>query len=48
MSFAEGNPVSASLISVEEIKSLLAGEEGASFKKLVDTISSWNSENVLK
>lgn len=48
MNFAEGNPVSASLISVEEIKSLLAGEEGASFKKLVDTISSWTSENVLK
>lgn len=47
MNFAEGNSVEYSLISVEEVKSLLAGEEGASFQKLVDTISSWTSENVL-
>ncbi len=47
MNFSEGNSVEYSLISVEEVKSLLAGEEGATFQKLVDTISSWTSENVL-
>ncbi len=47
MNFATGNSVEYSLISVEEVKALLAGEEGASFAKLTATIASWTTENLL-
>ena len=47
MNFATGNSVEYSLIRPEEVKALLAGEEGATFQNLVNTISSWTSENVL-
>lgn len=47
MNFAQGNSIEYSLVSVEEVKSLLAGEEGASFAKLTSTIAGWTTENVL-
>ncbi len=47
MNFTEGNPVSASLVSVEEFGQLLGDAEGASYKKLTDLIASWTTENVI-
>ena len=43
MNFTEGNPVSASLVSVEEFGELLNG----SYADLTGLIASWTTENVL-
>ena len=48
MNFSDDRSPSRALINADGIKSLLAGEEGATFAKLKDTIESWDTEYVLR
>lgn len=48
MNFSLDKDPSRALISKEDLKALLAGEDGAIFAKLVETLNSWDSEYVLR
>ncbi len=47
MNFSTDHAVSHAIISVSEVKALLAGESGATYQKLVDTLNSWDSKYAL-
>ena len=47
IAFTENYPVSASIVTVDDIRGLLAGAEGASFAKLSGLIASWDTDYVL-
>lgn len=46
MNFSNSTDLSKCLIQPSEVKSMLAGEEGATFQKLVDKLDSWTSSNL--
>jgi len=47
MNFSTDHSVSHAIISKAEVKALLAGEKDATYKKLVDTLNSWDSQYAL-
>ncbi len=47
MNFSVDHAVSHAIITPAEVKALLAGESGATYQKLVDTLNSWDSKYAL-